>query len=161
MDAALLTWYLLPGNCRKNVVSSFRMYSWSNKGIWCSQPTPAFEHFMQIWLPSHFYCHTIVIPYWCVCSSCQAGSQCSSFPVDVGLKQGCVLAPIIFNLFLVVLILVSHHDLSNSVGVEFHLDGGLFELLHLQSKTKTSSALISALQYADDAAFCSLTEMKW
>ena len=30
-----------------------------------------------------------------------AGSQSSSFPVEVGVKQGCVLAPIIFNLLLV------------------------------------------------------------
>ena len=33
----------------------------------------------------------------------------------------------------------------------------LFNLRHLQAKTKTSSAMISALQYADDAAFPSLT----
>ena len=82
-----------------------------------------------------------------------AGSQSSRFPVDVEIKHGCVLAPVIFILFLVAISLVSHHDLqpSDSVGVEYHLDGGL------QSKTKTSSALISALQYADDAAFPSLT----
>ena len=29
------------------------------------------------------------------------GSKSSSFPVEVRVKQGCVLAPIIFNLFLV------------------------------------------------------------
>ena len=37
------------------------------------------------------------------------------------------------------------------------LDGGLFNLRRLQAKTKTSSAMISALQYADDVAFPSLT----
>ena len=82
-----------------------------------------------------------------------AGSQSSSFTVEVGVKQGCVLAPIIFNLLLVAIILVSHCDLqsSDSVGIEYCLDGGL------QAKTKTSSAMISALQYADDAAFPSHT----
>ena len=84
-----------------------------------------------------------------------AGSQSSSFPVEVGGKQGCVLAPIIFNLLLVA---ISHRDLQSSdcVGIEYRLDGGLFNLRCLQAKTKTS-AIISALQYADDAAFPSRT----
>ena len=87
-----------------------------------------------------------------------AVSQPSSFPVDVGVKQGCVLAPIIFNLFLVAISLMSHCDLqpSDSVDTEYHHDGGLFNLQHLLAKTKTSSAVISAPQYADVAAFLSL-----
>ena len=57
-----------------------------------------------------------------------AGSQSSSFPVDVGVKQGCDLAPIIFNLFLVDITPMSHRNLqpSNSVGVEYRLDSVLF-----------------------------------
>ena len=88
-----------------------------------------------------------------------AGSQSSSFPVEVGVKQGCVLAPIIFNLLLVAITLVSHRDLQSSdcVGIEYRLDGGLFNLRCLQAKAKTSSAVIYALQYADDATFPSLT----
>ena len=90
-----------------------------------------------------------------------AGSQ-SSFPVEVRVKQGCVLAPITFNLLLVAIALVSHSDLQSSdcVGIEYRLDGGLFNLRCLQAKTKTSSAVISALQYADDTAFSSLTADK-
>ena len=38
----------------------------------------------------------------------------------------------------------------------YRLDGGLFNLRRLQAKTKTSSAMISALQYADDADFPSI-----
>ena len=88
-----------------------------------------------------------------------AGSQSSSFPVEVEVKQGCVLAPIIFNLHLVAITLVSHRDFQSSdcVGIEYCVDGGLFNLRRLQAKTKTSSAMISALQYADDAAFPCLT----
>ena len=88
-----------------------------------------------------------------------AGSQSSSFPVEVGVKQGCVLASIIFKLLLVAITLVSHRDLQSSdcVGIEYCLDGGLFNLRRLQAKTKTSSAMIYALMYADDAAFPSLT----
>ena len=88
-----------------------------------------------------------------------AGSQSSGFPVKVGVKQGCVLARIILNQFLEAMTLVSHRDLQSSdyVGLEYRLDGGLFNLRRLQSKTKTSSAVIFALQYADDAVFRSLT----
>ena len=88
-----------------------------------------------------------------------AGSQFSSFPVNMGVKQGCFLAPLTFNLLLVSMTRVSHRDLqpSDSVGVEYRPDGGLFNLLHLQAKTKTSSALTSALLYANYAALPSLT----
>ena len=93
-----------------------------------------------------------------------AGSQSSSFPVEVGVKQGCVLAIIIFNLLLVAITLVSHRDLQSSdcIGIEYRLDGGLLNLRRLQAKIKTSAAMISAamisaLQYIDDAAFPSLT----
>ena len=87
------------------------------------------------------------------------GSQSSSFPVEVREKQGCVLAPIIFNLLLVAMTLVSHSDLQSPdiVEIEHRLDGGLFNLRRCQAKLKTFSAIIYALQYADDAAFSSLT----
>ena len=42
-----------------------------------------------------------------------AGSQSSSFPVEVGVKQCCILAPIIFKLLLVAMTLVSHRDLQS------------------------------------------------
>ena len=88
-----------------------------------------------------------------------AGSQFSSFPDKVGVKQGCVLAPIIINLLLVAIALVSHRDPKSSdcVEIECRLDGDHFNLRPLQAKSKTSSAMISALQYADDAAFSSHT----
>ena len=88
-----------------------------------------------------------------------AGSQSSSFPVEVRIKQDYVLAPILFNLLLVTIALVSYRDLQSSdcVGIEYRINGSLFNLRRLHVKTKTSSAMIFALQYADDAAFHSFT----
>ena len=56
-----------------------------------------------------------------------AGSQSSSYPFEVEMKQGCVLAPIIFNMFIVAITLASHRDLQSSdcVGIEYRLDGVL------------------------------------
>ena len=87
------------------------------------------------------------------------GSQSSRFPVEVTVIQGCVLAPIIFKLFLVAMTLVSHRDLQSSdcIGIEYRLDGGFFNLRCRMVKAMTYSAVISALQYADDATFPSLT----
>ena len=112
------------------------------------------EHSAQIWLHSHFFYHTGMCSQFVM-----AGSQSSSFPVEVGVKQGCVLAPIINNLLLVTMTLVSHRDLQSSDcdGIEYRPDRGLFNLRRLQAITKISSAIISALQYADDTAFPSLT----
>ena len=64
----------------------------------------------------------------------KADYQSSSFPVQVGVKQGCVLAPMIFNLFLVATTIVSHRDIQSSscIGIEYRLDGGLFNVRCLQ-----------------------------
>ena len=53
-----------------------------------------------------------------------------STPVDVGVKQGCVLAPIILIMSLVSIALAHHRDLqsSDSVENEHSVDGGLFNL---------------------------------
>ena len=68
-----------------------------------------------------------------------ARSQSSRFSVEVGVKQVCVLSPVIFNLLLVSITLVSHRNLQSSdcVGIEHRLDGGLFNLRRLQAKTKS------------------------
>ena len=77
-----------------------------------------------------------------------AGSQSSNCHIEVGVKQGCVLAAIIFNLFLVAITHVSYRDLQSSdcVGIEYRLDSGFFNLRRLQTKTMNSSSVILALR---------------
>ncbi len=76
-----------------------------------------------------------------------------SFPVQVGVKQGCVLAPVIFNLFLAAVTLLFRNSLSPNEGVclQFRLDGNLFNLRRLQAITKTTTT--HELKYADICAF--------
>ncbi len=77
------------------------------------------------------------------------------FHVNVGVKQGCVLAPIIFNIYLSALTLLARHDIGADDGIRYNyrLDGSLFNIRRLKARTKISSSTIYDLQYADDAAF--------
>ena len=65
-------------------------------------------------------------------------SLSSRSPDEVGVKQGCVLAPISFNLLLVAMTLVSPRDLKSfdPVGSEYRLDGGLLNLRRLRQKLR-------------------------
>ena len=82
------------------------------------------------------------------------GEKSDSFEVLVGVKQECVLAPVIFNLLLVAVTLVFRNGLSNDVGIPFKypLDGSMFNLRRLQAQTKVCTDTVFELQYADDAA---------
>ena len=72
------------------------------------------------------------------------------------MKEGCIVAPIMTLVAITLASLRAFHALD-SVGIECRLDCGLFDLRRLQAKIKTFSAVIYALQYADYAAFPSLT----
>ncbi|XP_035260113.1 uncharacterized protein LOC118220353 [Anguilla anguilla] len=82
------------------------------------------------------------------------GLQSESFKVDVGVKQGCVLALVLFSLLLSAITHLFHHALGHRDGVhlEYRLDGSLFNIRQLQAHTKTKTCQIFELQYADDCA---------
>ncbi len=80
--------------------------------------------------------------------------QSESFEVNVGVKQGCVLAPVLFNIFLSAITCLFHRVMGHEDGVhvEYRLDGSLFNIRRLQARTKTKTRQICELQYADDCA---------
>ena len=69
------------------------------------------------------------------------GHESDPFPVNVVVKQGFVLAPVIFNLFLVVITLAFRYAISAEAGVsiDYSLDRSLFNLRRLETKTKTTT----------------------
>jgi len=89
----------------------------------------------------------------------QGGELSKSFGVNTRVKQGCVPAPVIFNLFLVAVTLVFRHNISaaNGVRIKYRLDGSLFNIHRLQTVTKVTNDTIFDLVYAYDAALPSHT----
>jgi len=87
------------------------------------------------------------------------GSESAPFHVNIGVKQDCVLAPVIFSLFLVAVTLAFRNDcfLSDAICINFRLDESVFNLRRLQAPTKCSTDHVFELQYADDASVPSHT----
>ncbi|XP_078616270.1 uncharacterized protein LOC144884693 [Branchiostoma floridae x Branchiostoma japonicum] len=93
-----------------------------------------------------------------------AGEKSDPFSVCTGVRQGCVIAPVIFNLFLAAVMLTAkkHIRPEDCVQLTYRLDGSLFNLRRLKAKTRVKQESILELQYADDAAItsCSATGLQ-
>ncbi|XP_034050988.1 LOW QUALITY PROTEIN: uncharacterized protein LOC117531908 [Thalassophryne amazonica] len=85
------------------------------------------------------------------------GGTSAPFAISNGVKQGCVLAPVLFNLFSCVLNRALC-DLNNGVYLRYRLDGSLFNLRRLVASTKTTTKLIQEALFADDCALMVHTE---
>lgn len=82
------------------------------------------------------------------------GDESSPFPVRVGVKQGCVIAPVLFNLFVMGVTVLLQGDVGpdSAVCLSFRYDRSLFDIRKLQAKTKCNGSSFMELQYADDCA---------
>ena len=92
----------------------------------------------------------------------RAGGELSeAFAVTMGVKQGCVLAPLLFNVFLLaVTILASNGPATEpnaGVKLRYRCDGGAFRLQRLKARGRVSQVNVRDLQYADDAAVLART----
>ena len=68
------------------------------------------------------------------------GEASEPFSISNGVKQGCVLAPVLFNLFFTCLL--NHvKGLEQGVYLRHRLDGSLFDLRRLTANTKTVKRL--------------------
>ena len=85
------------------------------------------------------------------------GSTTDPFEISHGLKQGCVLAPTLFTLFLTALLSTVSEHLSTGVFIRTRSDGKLFKLARLKASTKTQELFIHELLFADDAAIVAHT----
>ena len=80
------------------------------------------------------------------------GDNSENFSVRGGVKQGCVMAPCLFNIYFSSLL---HHAFSNSTLVVYlhtRFDGGLFNVKRFRAKSKVSNSTVTDLLFAHDAA---------
>ncbi|CAH1249934.1 Hypp8727 [Branchiostoma lanceolatum] len=73
------------------------------------------------------------------------------FSITTGLKQGCVLAPTLFSLYLGAMI---HElpDTASGIQLRCRMDGGLFNTGRLRARRLSTMFNVRELQYADDNA---------
>ena len=85
------------------------------------------------------------------------GEETVPFSVELGVKQGCVMAPVLFNLYLAAATEIFHNRIptGHGINISYRLDGSLFNLRRLQARTKVSHAEVFELQYADDCVLVS------
>ena len=87
------------------------------------------------------------------------GEMSQPFPVTNGVKQGCVLAPTLFSIMFSAMLDDAFRDADVGIRVNFRTDGSVFNLRRLQAKTKTTSASINDLLFADDCALNATSEI--
>ncbi|KAI8511994.1 hypothetical protein Bbelb_110940 [Branchiostoma belcheri] len=82
------------------------------------------------------------------------GSKSDPFQFCTGVRQGCVIALVIFNLFLAAVMLAAKKRINHKdcISITYRLDGNLFNLRRLKAHTRVTHQEILELQYADDAA---------
>ena len=91
--------------------------------------------------------HTGMMPYVSV-----VGQVSESFSVTNGVKQGCVLAPTLFAIFLSAMLDEASLDVGDGVYVQSRQSADLFNVAHFRAKTKTTRILMRELLFADDSA---------
>ena len=77
--------------------------------------------------------------------------------MQTGVKQGCVIAPTMFSIYLSAVLYLVKQELPSGIGLNYRI-GDLFNLQRLRAKTLTSKTSVLELQYADDNALVADSE---
>ena len=80
------------------------------------------------------------------------GNSSEPFPVNNGVKQGCVLAPSLFSIFLSAVLDKAYKLNNKGVYIQTRPGADLFNLNQFKAKRKTRQQLVRKLMFADDTA---------
>ena len=75
-----------------------------------------------------------------------------SFGVPHVVRQGCILAPTLFSIFLSAMHDEAFRDLGGGVYIQSRQNAELFNVAHFRAKIKTTRILMRELLFADDGA---------
>ena len=70
------------------------------------------------------------------------GEVSESFSVTNGVKQGCVLAPTLFSIFLSAMLDEAFRDMGDGIYIQSRQSADLFNVAHFRAKTKTTQILM-------------------
>ena len=68
------------------------------------------------------------------------------------MKQGCVLAPTLFSLYLAAMLEVVFKDTLEGVYIQTRKEADLFNVVQFKAKSKTSIKIVREMLYADGSA---------
>ena len=80
------------------------------------------------------------------------GEYSEPFPMTNGVKQGCVLASILFSMMFSAMLTYAFQDVDAGFSIRYRFDDKLQNLRRLQAKSKVQTDVIDKLLYADDLA---------
>ena len=86
------------------------------------------------------------------------GSFSEPFEIRSSVKQGCVLAPMLFGTFIGLLLKHILDTATEGIYLRTRSDGRLFNLAHLRANTKVCEVLTRDMLFVDDAAFATHTQ---
>ena len=88
------------------------------------------------------------------------GSMTEPFLVTTRVKQGCVIVPTLFSIYIAAVLHLAPSEPPQVIPLRYRTDCNVFNLARLKAKTKIKSIVARELQYADDAEAGALTEVR-
>ena len=80
------------------------------------------------------------------------GTTSDPFNILIGVKQGCVLAPTLFGIFVATLLKHAFGESTEGIYLRTRSDGNLFKIPRLRTKTRVHEKHVRDLLFAEDAA---------
>ena len=80
-----------------------------------------------------------------------SGNVTEAFAISNGMKRGCVLAPVFFNVLFTCMLSHAVRDLEKGLYIRYRLDGSLFDLRRLTAKTKRLQTLLQVVLFGECA----------